>query len=360
MVGSLNVGGSQTMVMNLYRNIDRSKIQFDFIIDRPNELFFADEINSLGGNVYVLPTFSPKDYFKMVNEWKKFLLSHNYYSAVHFHVRSYISLIIPIVKSFKVPVISHSHSISSGSGFSSIVKSSLQFPIRYQADYFLACSDEAGKWLFGEKILNKNNYHTVKNAIDGNLFYFNLDKRSEVRKKLQISEHTFVFGNVGRLTAAKNHMFLLEVFSELRKKIDSKLLLIGDGQLKNDLLRRAEFLGIKQDCIFLGDQKDVFEFYNAMDTFIFPSLWEGLGIAVIEAETNGIQCYVSDRVPDSVDINAGLVKFLSLNEPSEYWAEQIINKKICNRKSPVEKFKSSGYDIDSTAKWYESFYLNIR
>lgn len=347
------------MVMNLYRNIDRSKIQFDFIIDRPNELFFADEIESLGGNVFVLPTFSTTNYFNLLKEWKTFLRNHHDYKVVHFHIRSYTSLIIPIVKSFGIQTISHSHSISNGTGFSSLVKNILQYPLRYQADYFLACSDEAGKWLFGEAILNKKNYYTVKNAIEGSKFYFNLEKRKEVRKKLNISDHTIVFGNVGRLTEAKNQMYLLEIFTKLRKNMDSKLLVIGDGHLRNDLLKKAEFLEITQDCIFLGDQKNVFEFYNAMDSFIFPSLWEGLGISVIEAETNGLQCYVSNNVPDEVDIGAELVEFIDLNNSSDYWVEKILKKNKRRDFSPIDIFKKSGYDIEKISQWYENFYLTL-
>ncbi|AEF25344.1 capsular polysaccharide biosynthesis protein [Streptococcus parauberis KCTC 11537] len=155
MIGSLNLGGSQALIMNIYRNIDRTQIQFDFIIDHPSMNYYQDEIERLGGRVYSFPTFTGRNVRNVRNEWDKFFKEHVEYSIIHFHVRSYISLLIPIAKRYGLITISHSHSISNGLGLKSKIKNLLQIPIRYQADYLFACSKEAGEWLFGKAAIKK-------------------------------------------------------------------------------------------------------------------------------------------------------------------------------------------------------------
>ncbi|WP_438838456.1 glycosyltransferase [Streptococcus pluranimalium] len=359
MIGSLNIGGSQTMVMNLYRNLNREKIQFDFIVDRKDELFYAQEIEELGGRIYYFPTFNGKNIFSLKKLWKAFLQEHDNYKAIHFHVRSYISLIIPTIKKFNIPIISHSHSISSGSDFSAKIKNILQYPIRYQANYFLACSDEAGMWLFGKNILRNKNYFTVKNAIDGEKYFFDENLRDSVRSEFGLTESQYLFGSVGRATQVKNQLFLIEIFYELQKEIDSKLIIIGDGELLPLLKNRAEELGIGNKCIFPGNIKNVEKYYHAMDSFIFPSLWEGLGISVVEAETSGLKCFVSNNVPKSVDIGSNLINVIDLEHGASLWADEIVNKLDYNRVSPIKDFYVSGYDIRSNSKWYENFYTSI-
>lgn len=360
MIGSLNIGGSQAMVMNLYRKIDRTKIQFDFIIDRPDELFYAEEIERLGGRIYVLPTFNGKNFFSVRKAWELFLNRNNdKFSSVHFHVRSYISIIIPIVKKYNIPVISHSHSISSGTGLSAVIKNILQFPIRYQANYFLACSEEAGSWLFGKKILKNENYFTIKNAVLGEKFFFDSEKRKIVRDRLNIDSTEIVIGNVGRATKVKNQLFLLDILVELKKVKNAKLLILGDGDLLSEIKEKSKLLGVFDNCIFLGNVKDVDTYYHAMDIFVFPSLWEGLGISVVEAEISGLKCFISQNIPKSVDIGANLLKIINLNQPASIWSKTILENLNYTRKTPLLEFRNSGYDINDLISWYEEFYFSI-
>ena len=158
MIGSLGIGGSQAFVMNIYRKIDRSKMQFDFIIDHPEYDYYVNEIEEKGGKVFRFKTFKGKNYFSMIKEWDIFFSSHPEYKILHCHVRSYASLFIPIAKKYGVKVIIHSHNDSNGNGLKAFFKYVLQLPLRFQADYYMACSQKAGEWLFGKRICSSNKF----------------------------------------------------------------------------------------------------------------------------------------------------------------------------------------------------------
>ena len=212
MIGSLNIGGSQSMVMSLYRKIDRSKVQFDFIIDHGDHIYYKDEIEKLGGKIYTFPTFKVWNIVEIIKCWNNFFDSHKEYRVLHSHIRSYASLFLPIAKKNGLKTIIHSHSTSNGKGIVAVIKDIMQLPLRRQADYMFACSDEAGRWLFGRKALSKKNYMVIPNAIDSDRFKFNQEKRDEMRELLHI-ENKYVIGTIGRLSAPKHQKFLIEVFS---------------------------------------------------------------------------------------------------------------------------------------------------
>ena len=218
MIGSLDIGGSQAMVMNLYRNIEREKIQFDFIVDSPNEQYFVDEIKQLGGKIYSMPKFKGTNLFEMKTKWDRFFIEHPEYKILHSHVRSYASIYLPIAKKHGLKTIIHSHSTSNGKGFSALVKAVMQYPLRYQADYFFGCSKEAGVWLFGSKVANSDRFYILKNGIDINRFLFNKNKRKKIREQLKVSDSTLVIGHVGRFNKAKN-----DLNSSKREWIDKML-----------------------------------------------------------------------------------------------------------------------------------------
>nr|BAU04020.1 glycosyltransferase family 1 [Streptococcus parauberis]BAU04038.1 glycosyltransferase family 1 [Streptococcus parauberis]BAU04075.1 glycosyltransferase family 1 [Streptococcus parauberis] len=360
MIGSLNLGGSQALIMNIYRNIDRTQIQFDFIIDHPSMNYYQDEIERLGGRVYSFPTFTGRNVRNVRNEWDKFFKEHVEYSIIHFHVRSYISLLIPIAKRYGLITISHSHSISNGLGLKSKIKNLLQIPIRYQADYLFACSKEAGEWLFGKAAIKKGNFHIIKNAIDGKKFKFDTRIRTTTRKKLDISNDCLVLGNVGRITEAKNQEFLIDILHNLISKSENiKLIVVGDGENKSKLKQKIDYLSLNNHCLLVGSNEFAETYLNAMDFFIFPSFWEGLGMAAIEAQANGLFCFISNTVPKEVDIKADLVSFLPLEEGAEFWANKIINSKIVPRSDKTNYLKKSEYLIDDTVAFFETFYKEI-
>lgn len=359
MIGSLNIGGSQMMIMNIYRNIDREKIQFDFIVDHSEHLYFADEIEKMGGKIFLLPQFKGNNYFEIKKAWNNFFENHPEYKILHSHVRSYASLYIPVAKKYGIFTIIHSHSTSNGTDGFAFIKDLLQYPLRFQADYYMACSDKAGKWLFGNKIVKQRNYCIISNAIDTQLFNYNKDKREKVRKKLTL-EGKFVIGHVGRMTYPKNHLFLIDVFKEICKfRDDAVLLLVGDGDLRYSIEKAIYDNELKDKVIILGNRSNTQDYYQAMDVFAFPSLWEGLGIVAIEAQTSGLPCVVSERIPKEMDLGIGLINVVSLEAGKKCWAKEILDTDIQNRTGRVDNIRKAGYDIKENALKIQKFYLNI-
>ena len=354
MIGSLNIGGSQTMVLNLYRSIDRRQIQFDFVIDHPEEVYLKPEVENLGAKVYVMPAYNGANLVQIKKSWKKFFLEHPEYKILHSHVRSYASLYIPIVKKMGIKTIIHSHSTSNGKGIKSFVKKVLQLPLRNQADCFMGCSKEAGEWLFGKKVVKSNKYFVLKNAIDTNLYRFNPVIRENYRKDLNLNGK-IVYIHVGRFHPAKNHVFLLNLFAELQKQQNNAvLLLVGDGGLRSEIEAQIQALHIWDSVYLLGNRSDVANLLQAADRFLFPSLWEGLGIVAIEAQAAGLPTFCSDVVPNEIAVS-NLCSFLPLNDP-QIWADKILASDL-SRQDCLQQVVDAGYDIQSTARWLQDFYL---
>ena len=360
MIGSLEVGGSQMMVMNLYRNIDRNKVQFDFIVDHSERMYFAEEIRSLGGKIYIMPTFTGNNVLKVRAKWKEFFYKHKEYKILHSHVRSYASIYLPIAHKCGIKTIIHSHNISNGSGIKALIKSVLQFPLRFQADYYMACSREAGMWLFGTRTVKQKNFCIVKNAIDIQRFIFKKEKRDSIRKEFEIDENTFVLGFLGRVVQQKNPFFVVDIFSELKRSYKNcKLLFVGEGDLLDDVKEKVKILNISEDVIFTGNRSDTESLLCAMDVYIFPSLWEGLGISLVEAQASGLQCVCSENIPKEAIVTE-LVDVLNLSAGERYWANHI--QKYSSNKTrinPQEKLMRAGYDVKVNTKKIQDFYLSL-
>lgn len=358
MIGSLDIGGSQTMIMNIYRTIDRNRIQFDFIVDHSDQLYFKEEIEKLGGKVFVMPRFTGKNIFQVQKAWNCFFDAHPEYHVLHSHVRSYSSIYFPIAKKHGIKTIAHSHSTSNGSGIKSIVKIILQYPLRYEADYFFGCSLKAGEWLFGKKIVQSDRYFTIKNAIDTQKYFFNRKQRSILRNQLRIEEDVTVFIHVGRLHEAKNHIFLLHVFAMLIKEIpNSMLLLVGDGELLSEIEKQIEQLNLKSNVKMLGARTDIPDILNVADVFLFPSKWEGLPVTVVEAQASGLPCFVSDKITKEVGISE-LVKFLPIDKGTQVWIDAIKETDL-TRKNVIDKIIQAGFDIKKSVEWLTKFYEEI-
>lgn len=356
-LGALNRGGAETMVMNIYRNIDRSKIQFDFMIHTNEKCDYNDEITKLGGKIYSVPRYTGKNHFKYKKAWNAFFNSHPEYKIIHGHMRSTAAIYLKIAKKHGLITIAHSHSTASrGNKIEQIIKNIMQFPIRYIADYLFACSDEAGKWLFGKKAIKKDNYRVIKNAIDIPKYTFNQAKRNEMRKVLGI-EDKFVVGHVGSFTYPKNHKFLIDVFYQVQKqKENSVLLLLGDGELRPQIEKQINSLKINDKVILTGAVSNVNDYLQAMDVFVFPSIFEGLGMAVIEAQAAGLPCIVSSIIPKSALIT-NLIEKVYLKEKQEVWINEIFKYVRYPKGNTYQKIKNAGYYIRDTVKWLERFYL---
>lgn len=358
MIGSLGVGGSQTMIMNLYRNINRDQVQFDFIIDHPEYMYFEKEIKALGGKIYTMPTFQGKNVVGVRRAWGRFFEEHKEYRVLHSHVRSYAFLYLPIAKKYGLKTIVHSHSTSNGSGWIALVKSLLQYPLRYQSDYYFGCSKKAGIWLFGEKIVSSRRYYMLKNAIDIKRYVFSQEIRKQYRLALQADENTTIYIHVGRLHISKNHVFLLDVFSELVKgKEKSLLVLVGDGELKEMIKKRIHQLGISKKVVMLGNRNDVPELLQAADCFVFPSKWEGLPVSVVEAQAAGLPCFVSDTVTREVCISS-LVQYFRIDQGTDVWVDAMRELRL-NRKDVLDDVARAGFDIKESACWLADFYMDL-
>lgn len=354
-LGGLEAGGAETFVMNLYRKIDKSKVQFDFVKHITHKGVFEDEIHQMGGKIYQCPRYTGKNHFSYCKWWNNFFEEHPEYHVIHGHVRSTAAIYLKIAKNHGLVTIAHSHSTSNGSGIAAIVKDVMQLPIRYQADYLFACSDKAGKWLFGEKALTRSNYRMIPNGIDLKRFAFCEEKRQQMRQELGIAEDTFVLGHIGRITIPKNHQFLVELFAEYHKESpNSKLLLVGDGELFETVQRQCTQLGISDAVIMVGSKTNTENYYQAMDVFVFPSLWEGLGIVAIEAQANGLTCLVSENVPKEAILTEN-TKALSL-QSKDAWMNELkkvpVGERMQTKNNSIQQ-----YDICTIADWLQQFYL---
>lgn len=302
-IGMAINGGTESLWMNYYRNIDRSKIQFDFLVESTSDIIDKDEIESLGGNVVFIPSY--KNPIKYIKTLKK-IFKQNNYDIVHSNMNSLSLFTLKAAKKAGIKVrIAHSHSTSNKKEWKkNILKNILRpFSKKYATHYF-ACSELAGRWLFGNKTYDDGKVNIITNAIDYDRFKFNKEVRTEIRGKLGIKNDEFVLGNVGRFMPQKNQLFLIDIFKQYHDSNNkSKLLLIGDGPLKEQLKDKIKKYNLEDSVIFGGVHQDVEKYYNAMDIFVFPSLYEGLGMCAVEAQINGLPTIVSDNLPSSVKIN---------------------------------------------------------
>ena len=289
-VGTMNLGGQETFIMNLYRKIDRSKIQFDFVVHSKEKQFYEEEIKQLGGRIYKIDSMS-----KMAKVQK---------------------------------IIVHSHSSSSKSR---IIHKICRSIMNLFIDIRLACSKEAGEWLFGKK-----KFTIIYNGIEMDKYLYSVETREKIRRKHYISSEQKVIGHVGRMENEKNQIFLIELVKEI-VKIDSsiQLWLVGDGSEKEKLVKKVEEDNLTKNILFMGKRQDVNELLQAMDFFVFPSLYEGLGISCIEAQVAGLPCFISNKVPSIAVIGKNITVLpLIINE----WTKKILEtKKIENRKVEITK-----------------------
>lgn len=358
-MSSMNRGGAETMIMNIYRNIDRSKVQFDFVVHTNKKSDYEDEILSLGGKVYSVPRYKGKNHFGYKKAWKEFFNKHNEYKVIHGHVRSTAIIYLSIAKQFGLTTIAHSHNTASDNNIKGLVKNILQYPLRHKVDYLFSCSDLAGKWLFGEKAINRKNYFLLKNAIKARDFVYNEKIREEKRKELDLIDN-LVIGHVGRFHYQKNHSFLIDIFNQILK-LENKavLLLIGQGNLLEEIKEKVKKLKIEDKVIFTGVRGDIPELLQAIDLIVFPSFHEGLPVTMIEAQAAGVPCLISDTITKEVIIT-DLVKQVSIKKDAKIWAKEALEIAYkTKRQSQLQNIIASGYDIGDTAKKLTSFYISL-
>lgn len=352
-LGQLGNGGAESMIMNIYREINLEKIQFDFLTRGKNNESLLKEVNRMGGRVFNSPTF-PKDIIANCRYVKNFFREIHRYSIVHVHANALIYIVpLIIAKKYKAKtLILHSHSTKAEKRifvpfhfFNRFI-----FLDNFVTDRF-SCSDIAGKWMFGSR-----DYIKINNAINLEKFTYNKEKSMCMRNLLNL-RGKMIIGHVGKFTTPKNHDFIIDIFKEVNRKYpNSVLLLIGDGKLKNKIHKKILNLDLEGNVIFTGNILNVNDYMNIMDVFLFPSLYEGLPVAVVEAQAIGLPCIISDVITDQVCVTENVTK-ISLNQTAETWANKVIKCFNYSRKDMKDKMIQAGFDIKTQVRKLENFYL---
>lgn len=350
----MEAGGTQALLMNIYRKIDRTKVQFDFLVVYKEKQFYDDEIKEMGGHVYKLSFREDLNLPKFQKNLAEFFMHHHEYKIVHCHAYTIGYFCLKAAKKAGIPVrIAHSHNNETVHDIKYLPKLFMQKIYTKNATDLFACSKEAGKYLFGNKPFN-----VLKNAIDSQNFVADSNIKKEIKKELKL-EGKFVVGHVGRMHPQKNHDFLIDVFVEIKKKKPlAELILVGTGPLEEKIKRKVEEKGLSRCVHFLGNRKDMNRIYQAMDVFVFPSLFEGLGIVAIEAQVAGIPIVCSEGLPSESDITP-IYRKLLLSDGAKEWANVALEMSQTPQAhtNMLQYVIDAGFDMCSTAKYMEKYYL---
>ena len=353
----LNKGGAETNLMNYYRNMDRSKFQIDFLVHRENG-FFEEEILNAGSKIYRLPPILPwklKEYKKAVSD---FFDKHHDFDIIHGQCSELGVFIYEEAKRRNIPVIiAHAHNARMDKDKKLVFRLMWKKRMRKSINQYFTCGKEAADNLFGKKLALQS--YQMNNAIEVENFKFNQEKRSRKRKELN-AEETINLVNIGRFNTQKNQLFLLEIFVEIIKLNQNyRLFLVGDGDLKPQILEKIKKLNLENRVVLLGLRNDVPELLQAMDIFLFPSLHEGFSVAFVEAQATGIKSVISSGVPlESILIKEN-AEVISLKQTPKQWAEKIIKIDVSQRKDVSDIIKQKGYDIKENAQKLEEKYIQL-
>lgn len=354
-LSSLDAGGVEKLLQNYYERLDREQFHFDFIVHGRRKGMLEDFFRQQGSRIFhVVPkSLNPVGNFRQM----KRIIRSGHYDVVHCHQDVMSAVPLYLAAGSGVPVrIAHSH-VADVPG-KKLIKRSLKGVMKASATHYMACSEPAGTWLFGARIVGGARFRVLKNAIDERSFLFRMDLRQQVRKELGIGG-TFVVGSVSRFTFEKNHEFLLEIFREvLKREPAAVLLLVGDGPLKNKVLGRAGQMGIRDRILFLGIRPDVGRLMQAMDVFVLPSRYEGFGMVLLEAQVSGLPCFASRHVVPAECNVTGEVEYIPLERGAGVWAERILRRRDAERHDNSQVIRAGGYEIGSAAAGLEEYYLS--
>ena len=353
-ITGMGSGGAESMLMNWYRQIDKTKVQFDFLL-RSQENIYANEIEKMGGRVYYTPEF-PKRYFSnLIKTYKFFKNHHNEYSIIHVHANALIyTSVLLIAKHFGIKCrIMHSHSTSTKSKLFFPIHKINKLRIKKLANYFFACSKEAGQWCFNEK------FTVINNGIDTEKFKYSQVDRENIRQEFDIDLKAKVYCHIGRFLEVKNHGFLLEVFEKIYEEDNnSVLILVGTGPLKEKYENIVKNMPCCNNVIFAGVRPDVYKILSAADVLIFPSFYEGVSVTVMEAQANGLYSVVSDVLPNEVKLTDNLV-FLSLDDGVDAWQAAAKSRPQTDRLQCNLMVKNSDFNIEKVTDYLEDFYVKF-
>ncbi len=356
-LGNTNLGGAESRTMDLYRHMDRKRVQFDFLVHTGQEGYFDKEIRELGGHIYRVPRFRIYNYFSYVKAVKDFFREHSDFGAVQGHITSTAAIYLPIAKKAGISVtIAHARSAGVDKGIKGTATRWLRRKLPDKTDYMFTCSRLAGISVFGSKAVEEGRTVFMPNAIDCKRFDYDPAMRSKIREELGITDR-YVIGHVGRFHYAKNHEYLLRVFAKLCKRGRRKyaLLLLGEGERMEEMKRLAGELQIQDYVIFAGNRSNVYDYYQAMDYFVYPSRYEGLPGTVLEAQVSGLPCLMSDTICTEVSVTE-LVHAMGIEENPAGWADYIEKTEDYSRRSHRKEVSEAGFDVEEQAEKMTRFY----
>ncbi len=350
----MGIGGAETMIMNYLRLKLSSDMQFDFVIHTTEKKEFHDEIRSMGGRIISCPDYTIKNAFLYIKWWKEFL-NKNHYDIVHGNFRKSAPIYLREAKKRGMHTILHTHSASTRSRFSSM----RWFPaylIYKNSDYIFACSMNAAKWLFGNRIENDKKLVIIDNGIDTLKYSYNENVRRQIRSELGVGDD-IVICHVGRFAPMKNHKMLIEIFKEVKKiSPNSVLLLVGDGELKDQIQKYVNDSGVL-DVKFLGIRRDINRILQGADVFLLPSLFEGLPVSLIEAQVAQLPCVYSSIITEEVIISENVYP-ISLEADTKKWAETVVRVGSNTQRRCVD-YSSSRFDVHVSAKSIMDIYTRL-
>lgn len=356
-VGRLDRGGAESRIMDLYRSIDRDKVQFDFVEHTTDRCAYEDEIESLGGKIYHLPRFKVYNWFSYRKSWITFMKEHPEFRVVHGHMTSTAAIYLPVAKKYgNCMTIAHARSAGVDPGIKGKITRLLRRNLIDQCDRAFTCSELAGIAVFGQKAVDAHRVTMIPNAIDAAKFIFDQRMRERMRTELGISDQCMLLGHVGRFNAMKNHKFMLEILHCLiGRGVNAKLIFLGDGPMMEEMKALAVQLQIDEAVIFAGNHKNVEDYYQAFDVFLLPSVYEGLPGTAIEAQASGLPGLLSDQITKEAGITE-LIQYLPIDQGVEIWCDKILAVYKTERTNRYEQIRKAGFDTEGLAEQMLSVY----
>lgn len=354
----MNRGGAETMVMNYYRHIDRTKVQFDFMVHRDERGAYDDEIEALGGHIYRMMPLHPLTFGKYQKQIAAFFDEHPEYKIIHGHCSESGYFVYKEASKRGIPIIiAHAHNSHALLDAKWFFRTYFKHAMRKYITQVFTCGEEAAQWLVGKE--SASSAILQRNSIDTQVYAYSETHRQEIRKELNIPTNAIIIGHVGRFNKQKNHAFLIDIFHAfVQKHPNAHLVLVGVGELMEEIQEKVQRLQLREQVHFLGVRSDVPKLLHAMDLFLFPSFMEGLSVSMVEAQCAGLPCVVSDTIPSEVSMS-DLVSFLSLKAPVSEWVKEMefmMNRDI-ERKDYPSVITQVGYDIRKNAEWLQNYYL---
>ena len=374
-LGQLEIGGAESRIMDIYRTIDRDRVQFDFVVHFSDRGYFEDEVEALGGRIFRVPRFKFVNYFSYKKAWKKLLdtvfskeaMDRCPIKYVQGHMTSTAGIYLPLAQKYGVKTIAHARSAGVDKGIKGILTRLLRKNLDKKADYLFTCSNLAAISVFGEDKASSGDVVFIPNAINVSKFKFNENVKNDIRSELKISDK-YVFGHVGSFRYAKNHEYLIRIFNEIIKLFkendlpDPVLILLGDGARRPLIEKEVSNMGLDDKVFFLGVHEDSEKYYSAMDCFLYPSRYEGMPGTVVEAQASGLRVLMSDKICDEV-VSTDLVDYMSIEIDPALWAREalkIAKSKPYDRTKYTEEVAGKGFEVTAQTRKLTEFYESGR